>query len=73
MEKLKKCPFCGGAVRPMFLNEEGNECVYEGDEEEIQFFKCYGCDTEFIHSEPIDNPQTQIEWWNRRATDADSN
>ena len=30
------------------------------------WFKCFGCDSEFFHDEPIDTPEKQIEWWNTR-------
>lgn len=64
--KLKPCPFCGEEVYPMFVDDTGHEYVYENDNESIDFFKCFGCDTEFSHNEPKDSPQKQINWWNSR-------
>lgn len=69
-DELKPCPFCGCLVMPTVLNGYGEECRYEPDlDERFEYFKCYGCDTIFAHSEPKDDWNSQKEWWNRRADD----
>lgn len=67
-KRLKKCPFCGGEIKQMFMNEESfQECVWDESVGNVStWFKCYECDSEFFHDEPIDTPEKQAEWWNTR-------
>ena len=66
--ELKPCPFCGSAVMPTVINGFGEERRFEPDyDDELLYFKCYGCDTMFAHDEPTKDYRYQIEWWNRRA------
>lgn len=68
MSELKRCPFCGGEVKLMFMNEESFvDFVWDEDVGNVPtWFKCYGCDSEFFHDEPIDTPEKQVKWWNTR-------
>lgn len=68
MSELKRCPICNGEVKLMFMNEESFvDCVWDEDVGNVPtWFKCYECDSEFFHDEPIDTPEKQIEWWNTR-------
>lgn len=68
MSELKRCPFCGGEIKLMFLNcETFEDIVWDESIGNVPtWFKCYGCDSEFFHDEPIDIPEKQIEWWNTR-------
>ena len=65
---LLNCPFCGGEIKQMFMNEETfTECVWDESIGNVPtWFKCYTCDSEFFHDEPIDTPEKQAEWWNTR-------
>ena len=65
---LLKCPFCGGEIKQMFMNEETfTDCVWDESIGNVStWFKCYKCDSEFFHDEPIDTPEKQAEWWNTR-------
>lgn len=66
--KLKPCPFCGGEIKQMFLNNTTFEpCVWDKSVGNVStWFHCYKCDSEFFHDEPIDTPEKQVEWWNTR-------
>ena len=68
MYKLKGCPICNADVKLMFLNcEIFEDAVWDESVVNVPtWFKCYGCDSEFFHDEPIDIPEKQIEWWNTR-------
>lgn len=68
MSELKRCPICNGEVMLMFMNEKSfDDCVWDADVGNVStWFKCFGCDSEFFHDEPIDTPEKQIEWWNTR-------
>lgn len=68
MYKLKGCPICSAEVKLMFLNQNTYEdSVWDESVGNVPtWFKCYGCDSEFFHDEPIDIPEKQIEWWNTR-------
>lgn len=68
MYKLKGCPICNAEVKLMFLNcETFEDNVWDESIGNVAtWFKCYGCDSEFFHDEPIDIPEKQIEWWNTR-------
>ena len=68
MNELKKCPFCGGEIKQMFLNPETYlDCVWDESVGNVStWFKCYECDSEFFHDEPIEAPEKQVEWWNTR-------
>ena len=68
MSKLKECPICGGEIKQMFMNEESfQDCVWDESVGNVStWFKCYECDSEFFHDEPIDSPEKQAEWWNTR-------
>ena len=67
---LLNCPFCGGEIKQMFMNEETfTDCVWDESIGNVStWFKCYKCDSEFFHDEPIDTPEKQAEWWNTRIT-----
>ena len=67
-KQLAKCPFCGGEIKLMFINENTYEnAVWDESIGNVPtWIKCYGCDSEFFHDEPIDIPEKQIEWWNTR-------
>ena len=66
--ELLNCPFCGGEIKQMFMNEETfTDCVWDESIGNVStWFKCYKCDSEFFHDEPIDTPEKQAEWWNTR-------
>ena len=68
MSELKRCPICNAEVKLMFLNcETFEDSVWDESIGNVHtWFKCYGCDSEFFHDEPIDIPEKQIEWWNTR-------
>ena len=68
MSKLKRCPICNAEVKLMFLNcETFEDSVWDESIGNVPtWFKCYGCDSEFFHDEPIDTPEKQVEWWNTR-------
>lgn len=68
MSELKRCPFCNGEVMLMFMNEKSfDDCVWDESIGNVStWFKCYKCDSEFFHDEPIDTPEKQAEWWNTR-------
>lgn len=68
MSELKRCPICNGEVKLMFMNEKSfDDCVWDADVGNVPtWFKCFECDSEFFHDEPIDIPEKQIEWWNTR-------
>ena len=68
MSELKRCPFCNAEVKLMFLNQNTYEdAVWDESIGNVHtWFKCYGCDSEFFHDEPIDTPEKQVEWWNTR-------
>lgn len=68
MSELKRCPICNEEVKLMFLNcETFEDSVWDESIGNVPtWFKCYGCDSEFFHDEPIDTPEKQIEWWNNR-------
>ena len=65
---IKRCPICNEEVKLMFLNcETFEDNVWDESIGNVAtWFKCYGCDSEFFHDEPIDTPEKQIEWWNTR-------
>jgi hypothetical protein len=68
-KKLLQCPICGGEIKQMFMSEETFvECVWdESIGNASTWFKCYECDSEYFHNEPIDTPEKQVEWWNTRV------
>lgn len=70
MSKLKKCPICNAEVKLMFLNcETFEDSVWDESIGNVPtWFRCYGCDSDFFHDEPIDIPEKQIEWWNTRKS-----
>ena len=62
---LKPCPFCGGEVEAIFIDEGGMEYCFEGydiDGDVHPYINCYGCDSEWFSD--LDDV---IEAWNRRA------
>ena len=69
MSELKRCPFCGGEAKQMFINDEPyGEYVWDESVGDVgTWFKCYKCYTEFFHAEPMDTPEKQAEWWNTRT------
>ena len=68
MSEIKRCPICNEEVKLMFLNcETFEDSVWDESIGNVPtWFKCYGCDSDFFHDEPIDTPEKQIEWWNNR-------
>lgn len=68
MIELKRCPICNEEVKLMFLNCETCEAiVWDESVGNVEtWFRCYGCDSDFYHYEPIDIPEKQIKWWNTR-------
>lgn len=68
MSKLEICPFCGGEIKKMFMDKKTYEgIVWNESVGNVEtWFRCYSCDSEFYHYEPIDIPEKQIEWWNTR-------
>lgn len=70
MIELKRCPICNEEVKLMFLNCETCEAiVWDESVGNVEtWFRCYGCDSDFYHYEPIDIPEKQIKWWNTRKS-----
>ena len=65
--KLLPCPFCGGEARLMCIDEEGEECCIN-DEDELEmgcsFVHCYNCDMDYIPK--VENAKEVLESWNTR-------
>lgn len=67
--KLKPCPFCGGEAKLMTMNYETFEPVVWDDgfgNTVDTWIHCYGCDTDFHHSDVTLIPPNIELWWNRR-------
>ena len=64
--EIKPCPFCGGEVSPIWVTRNGEYSFTGEKDEELTYFRCYGCDAEVFFDTPNGN-KAKISLWNRRA------